>query len=442
MKKVYTMLAAVLLAGLLLVGLTSLFRLDDETQKPSLTLSGLWDGSYAAKSRSYYAEAFPQSDRLKAANTTLNSFYRFSGLSGDVQLLVRMDSTAADGGAALATQPSEQVPEASSDEPLSSTEPSAESTQPSSQPQQEAVVEDLGAAMLIGNRAVEVPYASKAAMSKYSQAVTAIADALGSSVRTFSIAVPNSAEFYTSSDYHSGDNSQIDMIRYCYDNMGANVVTVDAYSKLAAHTEEYIYFRTDHHWTQLGAYYAYTAYCEAAGLTAEPLSRFETGKYENFLGSMYNYLASYPQSEVLKNDPDVVYFYRPFVDLNTNYYEDATMNNPIPTGTLCKVEDSVMNKYLCFLGGDHPITTIETSADGPVCLLLKESYGNCFAPWLTSHYSKVIVVDPREFNRDGKPSMDLVAFAKEQNVSDCIILNYPMMLNSDYYSDWLARLVE
>lgn len=101
-----------------------------------------------------------------------------------------------------------------------------------------------------------------------------------------------------------------------------------------------------------------------------------------------------------------------------------------------------MNKYLCFLGGDHPITTIETSADGPVCLLLKESYGNCFAPWLTSHYSKVIVVDPREFNRDGKPSMDLVAFAREQKVSDCIILNYPMMLNSDYYSDWLARMVE
>lgn len=441
MKKVYTILGALLLVAMLWVGLTSIFRLDEEAKAPKLTLSGLWDGSYAAKSITYYAEAFPASDGLQKANTRLNSFYRFSGLSGDVSLMVQMNSTAANGGAALATEPPTPSSSAPQD-PQTSTPAPSESTAPSSKVQTNAVVEDLGAAMLVGNRAVEIPYASKSAMKDYSDAVTAIADALGSSVRTFSIAVPNSAEFYTSADYHSGDNSQIDMIQYCYDNMGNNVIAVDAYSKLAAHVDEYIYFRTDHHWTQLGAYYAYTAYCEAAGLTAEPLSRFETGKYENFLGSMYNYLASYPQSSVLKDDPDVVHFYRPFVDLNTNYYEDATLNNPIPTGTLCKVEDSVMNKYLCFLGGDHPITTIETSADGPVCLLLKESYGNCFAPWLTSHYSKVIVVDPREFNRDGKPSMDLVAFAKEQNVADCIILNYPMMLNSEYYSDWLARMVE
>ena len=80
--------------------------------------------------------------------------------------------------------------------------------------------------------------------------------------------------------------------------------------------------------------------------------------------------------------------------------------------------------------------------DGPVCLLLKESYGNAFAPWLTSHYSKIIVVDPREFNRDGKPSLDLAAFAKEQGVNDCIVLNYPMMLSSDSYIEWLNRLVK
>ena len=58
------------------------------------------------------------------------------------------------------------------------------------------------------------------------------------------------------------------MIDYVYSKMGSNVHTVDAYSKLAAHIDEYIYFRTDHHWTQLGAYYAYTAFCEAAGFKA------------------------------------------------------------------------------------------------------------------------------------------------------------------------------
>ena len=55
------------------------------------------------------------------------------------------------------------------------------------------------------------------------------------------------------------------MIDRCYGGMDEKIVTVDAYSALAAHTDEYLYFRTDHHWTQLGAYYAYTAFCEAAG---------------------------------------------------------------------------------------------------------------------------------------------------------------------------------
>jgi len=76
-----------------------------------------------------------------------------------------------------------------------------------------------------------------------------------------------------------------------------------------------------------------------------------------------------------------------------------------------------------------------------VCLMLKESYGNAFAPFLTSHYSKIIVVDPREFNRDGKPSLDLTQFAKDQGVNDLLVINYPYMINNSYYIAWLGRLV-
>ena len=64
--------------------------------------------------------------------------------------------------------------------------------------------------------------------------------------------------------------------------------------------------------------------------------------------------------------------------------------------------------------------------------MLKESYGNAFAPFLTSHYSKIIVVDPREFNRDGKPSLDLTQFAKDQGVNDLLVINYPYMINNSY----------
>ena len=90
-----------------------------------------------------------------------------------------------------------------------------------------------------------------------------------------------------------------------------------------------------------------------------------------------------------------------------------------------------------------PITIITTDVqDGPVCLLVKESYGNAFAPWLTTHYSKIIMVDPREFNRDGgRPKLDLVSFAQEHGVDDVIILNYPMAYNSIDFSIYIERLV-
>lgn len=450
MKKIYTILSMLLLLLLLTVGVAALFHSDDGTaQKPKLTFSGLLDGSFAAGRRDYYAETFPQSESLKNMNTRLNGFYKFSGLSGenDVSLIINANGNAADHGASLNTpqSPASSVPESSSS--LSSEEPSepssTEPTQPSSSVDEGAVMENLGAAILIGDRAVEVPYANYDCLDNYAAAVTGIATALGSDVRTFSIAVPNGAEFYTTEDYHSGASSQVNMIDYCYQKMGDNVKTVDAYAKLAAHIDEYIYFRTDHHWTQLGAYYAYTAFCETAGFKAEPLSKFETGEYTNFVGSMYQFLSDYPQAQVLRNNPDTLEYYEPFVEAKARFYTDATLNEEYVIGVISYVGDEVSNKYLCFLGGDHPVTIIRTDVeDGPVCMLLKESYGNAFAPWLTSHYSKIIVIDPREFNRDGKPSLDLAAFAKEQGVDDCIVLNYPMMLSSDSYIEWLNRLVE
>ncbi|MBQ6431088.1 MAG: hypothetical protein IJJ99_04355 [Oscillospiraceae bacterium] len=448
MKKVYIVLSALFLILLLAVGVYSIFHLNANAAKPELTFGSLLDGEYSSGRRNWYAEAFPQSESLKSMNKALNGFYNFSALSGkdDVQLIVTADGQIAQGGASLqpdtnsAAQPSGSGDPADGTQPTETTEPN--NVEPSDGLQPGMIVEDLGAAMLIGNRAVEVAYAEYDTIDKYSAAVTSIATALGSNVNTYCVLVPNAAEFYTPEAYHTGECSQSGMISYAYGKMGSNVKTVDAYSKLAAHIDEYLYFRTDHHWTQLGAYYAYTAYCEKAGLKAEPLSAFETGQYDVFVGSMYQWLKDYPQAAILYDNPDTLKYYRPHVDLDTTVYSDTTLTNGYPLGTICHVDAEISNKYLCFLGGDHPITVIKTDVDGPVCMLVKESYGNAFAPWLTSHYSKIVVVDPREFNQSGKPTLDIAQFAQEQNVTDCIILDYPMMIGSENYIGHLNRLVK
>ena len=157
---------------------------------------------------------------------------------------------------------------------------------------------------------------------------------------------------------------------------------------------------------------------------------------------MYNFTANYPQSQTLLDNPDYLEYYLPIATTHAKYYADANLENGVPVSVVYQhLDASVSNKYQCFIGGDTPVCVIETDVEGPVCLMLKESYGNAFAPFLTSHYSKIIVVDPREFNRDGKPSLDLTQFVKEQGVDDLLVINYPYMINNSYYIAWLGRLV-
>ncbi len=466
MKKIYLILSFALLLVMLFVGIKSLTDTDatfSESEnrnlktKPEFELSQMIRGEWFEEYLAYYRDTFPNRETLLEKNQELNNFYYFTALADedDVQIVIDFQSNAAHGGEALQPEGNADQPDNSlQGVPLNPTQPndpddpteSTQATEPTESipepTEPDAPAEDLGQAILVGNRAMDVPYGSYSVIEKYANSVNAIADALGDDVRTFCIDVPNAAAFYAPKEYRTGSHDQKDMIDYCYSKLDSNVLSVDAYPLLAQHTDEYIYFRTDHHWTQLGAYYAYTAFCETAGFEVEPLEKFETGSYTNFVGSMYTYLSAYPQAAILKNEPDTLYFYRPFVELNTIYYNDVELTDAYSMGTICRVSENVSNKYLTYLGGDHPITIIETDVEGPVCILLKESYGNAFAPWLTSHYSKVIVIDPREFNRDGKPSMDLVKFAEEHNVSDCIVINYPMMINSTYYASWLGRMVE
>ena len=401
--------------------------------KPALTISGLLDGTYFNKYREYYADTFPNRETLMDSNTTLNGFYYFGGFGSDdsASLVVDFNVNAAQHGEALKTT---EDPNATGDTQIE-TEPAKKPTEPL------ASAEQLGSVVLIGDSAFDVPHADNDQIVKYAQAVTAIADLLGSEVKTFSMPVPNSAEFYTHKQYHTGKTSQKDMFQLVKDNLGTNVTFVDAYTPISQHTDEYIYFRTDHHWTHLGAYYAYTALCKSAGFTPVNRDDFATGQWENFVGSLYTYVANYPQGRVLKDNPDTVHYWKPNANITTTCYNTTALTGGYAMGTICRVGEEVENKYLTFMGGDHPIAVVETDTVGPCILVIKESYGNALISWLTNHYSKIVLIDPRQYY--GKNSdIDLAEFAQSQGVDQCLVVNYPMMLNSDGYTGLLEKLVK
>jgi hypothetical protein len=434
------------------------------TQRPAFSWAALADGSYTEELATYYADQFPLREKFMAANRTMNQFYYYTG--DDNTLIISFDGAdAVQGGNAVVTDASDEptaaeTPEATQTVTIQApeteeavTEPEVDATDDEPEDTAESGSEDThtypseddafsptdSSILIVGDRAMDLPFASYDIIDLYADAVDQIATTLGEQVRTISLVTPNSGEFYSPESFHTGNYSQKDMIDYCYSKMHG-VITVDAYSKLYDHTDDYIYFRTDHHWTALGAYYAYTAFCEAAGFTPVALSKFETGRYDEFVGTMYTYTSSYPQSQALLDNPDYVDYYLPIVEAHAKYYTDSSLENGIAINVVSTNLTS-SNKYLCFISGDTPICEITTDVTGPICVVLKDSYGNAMVPFLTSHYSKIYVIDPREFNTEDTPELNLATFAAENNVDDVIIINYPFMINNKYYTKLLDHLV-
>lgn len=468
MKKLYNVLLCTALALLLVIGVWSLFgngetvsAVDGKTlaEKPKFTFASLFDGSYLPALERSYSDHFPMRDMLLEVGKTMNRFYYYSGSDENAVLIIGGSTGAEQGGERLDTaltppvtpptqtptpdEPPEKKPDDTPAEPAPEDTPQQpeEQTPPELDEPAEEDATWAGNVIVVGTRAMEIPSANEQIIESYADAVGRLADAMGSGVRTISLVTPNGGEFYSPQSMHTGIHSQKAMIEHCYASMDAGIVTVDAYSGLRDHADEYIYFRTDHHWTQLGAYYAYQKFCEAAGFEAVALDRLQTGVYENFVGSMYTFTKGYPQSETLYNNPDTLTYYLPIYETHAKYYADASLQNGVAVSVVyTQLPESTTNKYLCYIGGDTPVCVIESAAEGGTCIVLKESYGNAFVPFLTSHYSKIIVIDPREFNRDGKPSLDLASFAAEQGIDDLIVINYPYMINNTSYIAWLNRL--
>ena len=459
MKKLYTILLVFLLSVMMLVGVISLVDRDATesemenrklASKPKFSLSALWDGSYISELETYYSDTFPGREALLKANKVLNKFYYFSGSEENAMLVIDFDGDVAQGGEAL--KPVE--PEADPVEPETPAElpeqEEPETTEPVQEEEPEINYDEMdftttdNSIIILGTSALDIPTGSEEIIGRYSTAINNIQTALGNQVRMISLVTPNSGQFYSPTEFHTGSHDQKWMIDLCYSKMNVDVMTVDAYSVLEKHKKEDIYFRTDHHWTALGAYYAYTAFCETVGFEPVKLDQFRSGSYDGFVGSMYGYTSQYPQSQVLKENPDTLVYYCPIEDTQAAFFANAQMDmaqaywiDVVNTN----LPDSEKNRYMCFLSGDHPVVRITSSADGETCLVLKDSYGNAFIPFLTSHYSEIYVIDPREFNADGKPSLDLVSFVQEHEVEDVLALNYPFMINRKDYARMLNYLV-
>ncbi len=173
----------------------------------------------------------------------------------------------------------------------------------------------------------------------------------------------------------------------------AGITAVDAYGALAAHEKEDIFYGTDHHWTTLGAFYGYQAWAKAWGLPAAELTEYErTVVREDFLGTL--------QAKVnLSVTPDRIERF----DRTGEGEHRLRLVYEKQEAASCYFYEKLQTKdaYTFFLGGNYPVAEIEGDRDaGRSIMLIKDSFANCFAPFLTRDYARIWLVDRRYYRGD------------------------------------------
>lgn len=414
--------------------------------KPSFSLTSLFNGTYTKELEEYYSDTFPFRESFIKLNVKLGEMNGFSDKDGIV-LHKGNNSGNLSQGESLILQPSVRKitknPSATStpwNVPPKNT-PSAIATTANKVPDSAnipdepnmPVFEDHSTLYVMGDRIVEAFYYSDESCSEYLTATRSMASRL-ENVKFYSLITPTSSEFYTPEKYHSGFQSQKNAINYIYDTLKntSNIKPVDAYSYISKHTDEYIYFRSDHHWTQRGAYYGYQAFAEAAGFQAEPMNKFGSGQINGFLGSFYGQL---PNSKLEKN-PDYVELFMPFVKQEGKIYMNLQMNDPYVINAV-RTDVDGNNKYLVFISGDNALTLFDTGINnGKSILVFKDSFGNAFVPFLLAHYEKVYVVDPRYLDED------IIAFIKEKGIQEVLFMNYSIAASDSQFNMYVNRLIK
>jgi len=206
-------------------------------------------------------------------------------------------------------------------------------------------------------------------------------------------------------------------------NKGINYI--DVYNTLDKHDKEYIYYKTDHHWTTLGAYYSFLEAAKAMDLEVKK-DYYNVERVSNdFYGTLYS------KSGYEVKTPDYIDVYLPKDENDeyvVNYVEEQKKSASFYDSEKLETKD----KYGVFLGGNHPVVKIKTtSKEDRKLLIFKDSYANSFVPFLTQYFSDIIMVDPRYYYDD------IEKLIEEEGISDILYLYNA----NTFFSDTSLELV-
>lgn len=317
--------------------------------------------------------------------------------------------------------------------------PSAEPT-PAAQEEPQAAPETVGGLLVVEDTAYEYYNFVTDLANDYITAVVNAGSKLAGKATVYDMVIPTSIDIMLPESYIEKNNLNTSDQKKAIDEyilpsitaQDSNIKTVSIFDTLKAHANEYLYFRTDHHWTQLGAYYGYVEFCKARGFEPVALDQFDRADYTGYLGSFY----TATNSAALAANPDTVEAYIPRADVNLSFTQtDGQTVESWPLIADGEQYDTT-SKYIAYCAGDQPYEEIVNNdmAEGPSIVVVKESFGNCFLPFLVNHYKNVYVVDYRSYTGT---VTDLV---NSTGATDVLLLNNISMTRNEGLIDSFSNI--
>ncbi len=228
-----------------------------------------------------------------------------------------------------------------------------------------------------------------------------------STINIYYMGIPAHGEYFMPDDYKKG-NSESKNIAFTSTLLNAPIKSIFISDYIKQHRDEYIFFNTDHHWTDLGSYYAYQKFCEVAALKPTPLENYDIEYRGRFLGSLYQLTRDQRLKE--KGDSLIIHKIR-------NKYTMKVLDNPknFSKGSAGQMYYKWNNSYGCYISGDLPFERFDSDVkNNRRLVVIKNSFGNALVPHLVQNFETVFVIDYRYF--DGSV-YDLVI---NQNVTDIL----------------------
>ena len=417
----------------------------DLAKWPEFTKESYFDGSYTRNISAYIADVFPFRENLinLASDVKELNGFRFDDIK--IHNVNMQEAQSQSEPAKEEISASESVSEAvdsssisestSAKEEISASESTApsesENVKPEPKPVEEQATANNGIYVYKG-KAFAMFGASRSMGDYYASAVNYYHQVFGDSVKIYNLIVPSAIEYGMPEKYKKMSQPQKPAIEYVYSNLDPAVTPVRIYDTLMDHKDEYLYFGTDHHWTALGAYYAYTEFAKSAGLTPVDINTLPKKTLNNFIGTLYNQTND---SSLLEHPDHVDYYemtypvtcYRIQKDQPYTYYEEPLYGEYALPG----------NSYSVFLHGDFPLTKIVTgNKNGKKIAVIKESYGNAFSPFLINNYEEIYVVDERHFQTD------LIGLVRDNGIQEILIINNVAAAHTGFHIDNIIRILD